>query len=294
MEQTLALDEIELVTRPARNTQFFIFNLFGDYIVPRGGRVWMNDLLYLLALLGVNEGAARTTLSRMKQQGWFETEKDGRHSQYQITERGRALLEQGEKRIFEEPLTVWNGRWQMVVYSLPEEQRRARNELRKKLTWFGFGTLAPGTWVSPHDWQAEIRAVVADLDIGAGVTLLTALADDDHDLIHKCWPLAALAADYQTFINRHRPDYEAYRDGRLKPTAEDCFVRRFWLTFYFQRFPLQDPNLPLTLLPQDWPGTTARQIFKAYRTLLSEGMADFMDRVVGTGVGSVAGNGYWN
>jgi phenylacetic acid degradation operon negative regulatory protein len=281
MEQTLALDELELVTRPARNTQFFIFNLFGDYIVPRGGRVWANDLLYLLALLGVNEGAARTTLSRMKQQGWFETEKDGRQAQYRLTGRGRAILAQGEKRIFEAPPQDWNGRWQMVVYSLSEEQRRARNELRKKLTWFGFGGLAPGTWVSPHDWQTEITAVVAELDIAAGVTLFTAEVDDNHDLIHKCWPLTTLAADYQAFINRHRPDYEAYRDGWLKPTPEDCFVRRFWLTFYFQRFPLQDPNLPLVLLPADWPGRTARQIFKAYRTLLREGMGDFMDQVVG-------------
>lgn len=280
MEQTLEQDHIEQVTRPSRSTQFFIFNLFADYVLPRGGRVWTNDLLYLLALLGVNERAARTTLSRMKQQGWFETEKDGRQTQYLITERGRAILEEGDKRIFEEPLTDWNGRWQMVVYSLPEERRKERHELRQKLTWFGFGALAPGTWVSPHERQNEMTAVAAALGITECVTIFSAAADDNQSIIQKCWPLEALAADYQIFLNRHQHDYEAYCDGWLTPSAEDCFVRRFWLTYNFQRFPLKDPNLPVELLPSDWPGTTARHIFKEYRVMLSAGMGDFMDEVV--------------
>lgn len=280
MEQLLAQGDIEQVTRPSRSTQFYIFNLFADYIVPRGGRVWTNDLLTLLELLGVSGRTGRTTLSRMKQQGWFETEKVGRQTQYVITERGRAILEEGDKRIFEEPVTDWNGRWQLVVYSLPEDLRKERHELRKKLTWFGFGRLAPGTWVSPHNRESEMEGVVRSLGIEDYVTTFTAVVPDNYALVQKCWPLDALAADYRTFLNRHQHDYEAYQEGWLTPTAEDCFVRRFWLTFNFQRFPLKDPNLPIELLPDDWPGTTARDMFRDYRMVLSEGMGDFMDEVV--------------
>lgn len=280
MDQLLEQDHIELVTRPARSTQFYLFNLFGDYILPRGGRVWTNDLLRLLDLLGVSEGAARTTLSRMRQQGWFDTEKDGRETRYVITPRGRAILEEGDRRIFEDILTDWDGRWHLVVYSLPEEQRKDRNNLRKKLLWLGFGNLAPGTWVTPHDRTADVATLVCDLGLGHWVTQFSAETDDDLDVIRKCWNLDELAADYRTFLARYGPEYAALRDGRPLTPAE-AFVRRFWLTFAFQRFPLGDPNLPVALLPDDWPGTPARAMFRDYRALLAGQMGDFMDDIVG-------------
>jgi phenylacetic acid degradation operon negative regulatory protein len=280
MDQTVEQEDIELVMRPARSTQFYLFTLFGDYIVPRGGQVWTNDLLRLLDLLDVSEGTARTTLSRMRQQGWFDTEKDGRESRYVITPRGRAILEEGDRRIFEDALTDWDGCWRMVVYSLPEGQRRDRNALRKKLLWYGFGNLAPGTWVTPHDRQAEVAAVVADMALTPWVTQFTAETADNRDVVATCWPLDELAADYAGFLARYGPDYDAYRRGALSLSPAECFVRRFWLTFNFQRFPLKDPNLPVELLPHDWPGTVAREMFRHYRDLLGEGMGDFMDRIV--------------
>jgi phenylacetic acid degradation operon negative regulatory protein len=263
-------DQIELVTRPTSSTQFCLFNLFAEYIVPRGGRIWTKDLLHLLELLGVGERAARSTLSRMKQRGWFMTHRIGRQSQYAITERGQAVLAEGDQRIFEEPYTNWDGRWYLVVYSLPEELRRLRSEFRKKLIWSGFGNLAPGTWVSPHDRQAELKFV----------TLFTADTGAGTELVGQCWDIPGLEADYRRFLSSHEPDYEAYRSGQLKLTPAACFVRRFWLTYSFQPFPRKDPNLPVELLPEDWIGFNARNIFMEYRQLLNRGMDDLMDDVV--------------
>src|SRR3989304_5713383 len=57
--------------RPSIRTQFLIFTLFGEYIVPRGGGAWTAGLLNLLRVLGVSERAARSTLSRMSQKSWL-------------------------------------------------------------------------------------------------------------------------------------------------------------------------------------------------------------------------------
>lgn len=278
-------DEIEWVTRPGGSTQFYLFNLFADYIVPRGGRIWTNSLLYLLKLLGVNERAARTTLSRMRQQGWFETSRNGRQSQYAITNRGRAILAEGDKRIFEEPFTDWNGRWHLVVYSLPEEQRKLRNELRKKLIWWGFGRLAPGTWISPHNRQADLDYDLVELGVRDYVTQFTADSLADVDIVQKCWDIAELEVEYRDFVQRYQPEYEtmqqALRVNRYGgKTAEVCFARRFWLTYNFQHFPRKDPHLPVELLPTNWIGFEARQLVLDYRQLLTEGMGDFMDEIV--------------
>jgi phenylacetic acid degradation operon negative regulatory protein len=52
------------------------------------------------------------------------------------------------------------------------------------------------------------------------------------------------------------------------------------LTYSFQPFPRKDPNLPVELLPEDWIGFKARNIFMEYRQLLNRGMDDLMDDVV--------------
>ena len=282
------IEDMQQVTRPTKSTQFYIFNLFADYIVPHGGSAWTSDLLYLLDLIGVSDRAARSTLSRMKQRGWFETVKEGRRSRYQLTERGAAIVKEGDKRIFEEPFTDWDGVWHLVVYSLPEEKRKLRNELRKKLIWFGFGNLAPGTWVSSHDRQAELEPILSDLGIRSYVNLFAGQHvgnTSDLELIARCWDTPALQKEYDAFLRRYQPAYDTFRQtlannekDAFSPQA--CFAKRFWLTFDFQPFPRKDPNLPTVLLPEDWSGYRARQLFLDYRQLLSNGMQEFIDQVL--------------
>lgn len=270
----------------AVSTQFVIFNLFGDYILPRGGGIWTNNLLRLLGLLGIGERAARSTLSRMKQEGWLATRKFGRRTQTSVTRRGRAILEQGNQRIFEPPLERWDGQWRLVVYSLPEEKRELRNELRKQLVWYGFGNLAPGAWVSPHERQPELEAILDELAVRRHVSLFTGRhvgSLSDLELVARCWDIPALEEAYRAFVGRHQGPYHELRAageaGGAAPPPEICFVRRFWLTYDFQPFPRKDPNLPRELLPDPWAGATARQLFTGYRRLLSLGIGDFIDEL---------------
>jgi phenylacetic acid degradation operon negative regulatory protein len=269
------------VARPARSTKFYIFNLFADYILPYNqGKAWANDLLYLLNLVDLSERAARTTLSRMKQKGWFRTIREGRRSCYEITPQGRAIIAEGEKRIFEPALMDWNGRWHMAVYSLPEEKRPLRNELRQKLEWFGFGNLAPGTWISAHGRQAELQLIIEELGIRENVLLCKAENVGgmlDTEIVQRCWDLDELADEYEQFVARWQPQFEQYQTtASLSPEAR--FVKRFWLTFDFQPFPRKDPNLPSDLLPANWIGHTARDLFIRFRQLLNEELPQyFMD-----------------
>src|SRR3970040_395771 len=104
-------------SRQALRTQFIIFVLFGDVILPRGGLIWTSSLLRFLRLLGVSERAARSTLSRMKRKGWLKAERRGRHSQYRLTPKGELLLSEGGRRIFERHDWNLDGRWGVVQSS---------------------------------------------------------------------------------------------------------------------------------------------------------------------------------
>lgn len=277
------MDEMK---RPVVRTQFLVFTLFGDYILPRGGAIWMSDLLNLLELLGVTERAARSALSRMTRKGWLIARRQGRRSQYSLTARGWALLEEGGRRIFEPPFTDWDGLWHVVVFSLPEEEQNLRHALRQRLIWLGFGRLAPGTWVSPHNRKLELENIFNELNVRKYVEAFSGMRMEltsEQELIQKCWDLPGLEAEYRDFIARYQSEYEQCQgqgNGRVHLSPELCFVRRFWLTYNFQPFPLKDPGLPTALLLPDWLGFQARQLFEAYRQLLGTYANQFVDEVV--------------
>ena len=60
--------------------------------------------------------------------------------------------------------------WSLVAFSIPEEHRAARDELRKALRWLGFAPLYDGLWVSPRDHAGEVIERLKDL----GITTATA------------------------------------------------------------------------------------------------------------------------
>lgn len=261
--------------RPSVRTQFAIFVLFGDIIVPRGGRAWTSSLLQLLRLLGVSERAARSTLSRMTRRGWLKPQREGRRSLYCLTAKGERLLAEGGQRIFEPRKADWDGRWHLVTYSLPERKRKLRNDLRKRLAWLGFARLAPGTWISAHDRRVEIEAMLDDLGVREYVQLFSGLrlvGGDDREIVARCWDLTGLNRQYARFLARWEPEYdrraEALAEGDGLSPAQ-CFARRFWIAREYSAFPRLDPNLPAALLPDRWLGEKAARMFNEYRDLLS-------------------------
>lgn len=271
---------------PTRSPRDLILTLFGEYLLHRQGRVWVGSLIELLSPLGVSEGALRTALSRMSSRGWLVSERRGRNAFYSLTARGRRLLEEGERRIFhptwDEP---WDGTWQLVSYSIPEEDRTLRDRLRVRLTWIGCGSLGNGLWLTPCDVSEPLAEIVESL----GVTDRTELFEarhlgfsDPHELVARCWDLPAVQARYLEFIDRHLPRFrECERElARGEISAETAFVHQFDLVHEYREFPLIDPYLPRELLPADWAGDCAAGLFRSLHDLLAEPAERHVDTVL--------------
>src|SRR5665811_55111 len=135
-----------------KRPQDLVFTLFGEYLFDRKKPPWVGSLISLLRPFGLSEGAVRTALSRMARKGWLKSKRSGRHSYYALTPRGYRLLAEGHDRIFRPPPTgSWDGQWYLVTYSIPEDVRHLRDQLRVRLAWLGFGSMGNGVWISPHD-----------------------------------------------------------------------------------------------------------------------------------------------
>ena len=276
-----------MASRPSVRTQFLIFNLFGDYVFPRQRAVWTASLLDVLRVLGVGDRAARSTLSRMKQKGWLEASRDGRRSAYRLTPRGAVLLEEGSRRLFGPRLADWDGRWHLVIYSLPQEMRALRRELRARLSWLGYGMLLPGTMVAAHARREEVEAILGELDAERYVHFFTGShleLGSDREIVQRCWDLESLNQRYARFVERHqgdlRPIQRRHQVGN-GTTPEQGFVLRFWVTYEYASFPRQDPNLPDELLPHDWQGDKAAQLLADHRAMLLEPAEAFIRSTLG-------------
>jgi phenylacetic acid degradation operon negative regulatory protein len=273
--------------RPKVQTQFIIFNLFGDYVNPRGDTAWTSGLLAVLRVLGVGERAGRSTLSRMKQKGWLRVSKNGRRSAYQLTPKGKLLLEEGERRLFGPRPTRWDGRWHLVIYSLPEARRAGRSRLRTGLSWLGYGMLAPGTMIAAYPMRAEVQSLLHELEVEPYVHFFTGsqLEMAEHrEIVERCWDLPSLNRRYSAFIRRHRQAFEVLlsekaRNGRL--SRDESFELRFWATYEFSAFPRDDPRLPEELQPDAWRGFEAADFMDELRATLKDPAAEYIDSTLG-------------
>jgi len=267
-------------------SQDLVFTLYGDYLRHRGGEAWTGSLLELLGHLGLSEQAVRSTLSRMSRKGWLKGRRVGNKSYYSSTPKSIALLEEGAQRIFQPRSDLWDGRWYLLVYSIPEKERPLRHRLRKRLTWLGFGSLSNATWISPRDRRREVEGVVNSLGIQGHVEIFTAEHlgfASDQELVERCWNLEELNRAYAAFIAQHEPGFLDYK-GRVAEgdslEPNECFVRRFMLVHEYRSFPYVDPNLPSELLPKGWLGDKATQLFQEYHRLLTAKANAFVDSVL--------------
>ncbi|MEM7417128.1 MAG: PaaX family transcriptional regulator C-terminal domain-containing protein [Gemmatimonadota bacterium] len=250
-----------------------VFTLFGEYLLGVDS-VWVGSLIALLRPLGLSDGGVRTVLSRMSKKGWLEAGRVGRHAFYSLTPMGRALLQEGQARIYRpEWSTAWDGSWLLLAYSIPQDARSSRDRLRDRLAWLGFGSIGNGLWITPHDVTADVAHLADRMGVHDKLIAFRArrvLGADDAELVQRCWDLERLHLDYVEFVERWRPELEApLQAGEDDLSGATAYVRRFHLIHEFRRFTLDDPFLPRRLLPRAWGGDEASRLFSELRDRFS-------------------------
>jgi phenylacetic acid degradation operon negative regulatory protein len=239
----------------AESARGLLFTLLGELALPAGGAAWTSAIIDVLARLGVEEKAGRQALLRTSADGWLAAERHGRRTRWRLTEKAVHLLTDGAERIytFRPVAAEWDGRIALVLARVPETDRAARHALRTRLQWAGFGSPAPGVWISTHaDRTAVAEQVFAEADVADARTFVAEHVGgaDLAGMVRQAWDLAALEADYRRFGT----DFRA-------ATAADPLARLVEVVHAWRRFPWVDPVLPVELLPARWSGTRAAELF---------------------------------
>jgi len=236
--------------------------MLGEFVLPTGGSVWTTTMVEGLIALGVSERNARQAIARSGDQGIICVERHGRLARWHLTEQGTELLTVGAERIYGLGASAdsWDHRWLVVICSVPESQRSKRHQFRTRMTFEGFGFIAPGIAVSPHvDRENACSRILQSLDLDDAITFTATKGSLtlDADVLAKAWELDTLADRYQEFIDEFDPE-----DPQTDLAALTTTVR---MVDAWRMFPFLDPELPAQLMPADWVGKLAQDTFDQRR-----------------------------
>jgi len=241
-----------------------LLTVLGEFVRPHSGAAWTQTIIDAMAALDVSEKATRQILARMDDEGSLHRSRDGRRTRWHLTDSMQRLLNDGAERIYRHAVDVpeWDGRWSVLLASVPDDERADRHRLTVGLNWAGYGSLGQGTWISPWtDREADAARIVSEAGISRPTSFVAQLGalGDGAELIGRAWDLDALGAEYQAFADATEAVAELAADG------EGALIETVHAVHRWRRFPLLDPQLPAELLPTDWPSQRAAEAFAAVR-----------------------------
>jgi phenylacetic acid degradation operon negative regulatory protein len=246
-----------------------ILSLYGLYAREEGNWLSVASLIALMADLGTDSAAVRSSVSRLKRRGVVEAARRDGQAGYALSSGSLEVLREGDRRIWSRPRATAADGWLVLVFSVPESERERRHALRSLLSRLGFGTAAPGVWVAPATLYDETVRALDRTDLTAYTELFRGDylgAGDVSARIGEWWDLPALTALYSDFCRAYRP--VARRRSTLSSAA--AFAAYVPMLTAWRRLPYLDPGLPLEHLPPDWPGIEAAELFALLDSRLRE------------------------
>jgi len=266
-------------TRPSS----LINTVYGAFLRRLGGWISIADLITLMSELDVDSPAVRSAISRLKKKGVLEPERQGATG-YRLSPAVHPVFDEGDRRIFGslEPANLSDG-WAMAVFSVPESERSHRYQLRTRLTWLGFGNIAPGVWLAPGRLLDDARSTLVRLGLSDYVHLFAADYAAFGDLrtnVSSWWDFPAIQTQYAAFTDTYAPVAERMTQQSDLDTTE-AFRHYVPMLTQWRRLPYLDPGLPTELLPGDWNAVAARKVFQRLHEVLAAPSLQHVQNVTG-------------
>lgn len=241
-----------------------LVTILGDAIAPRGGVVALSSLIELANPFGLTERLVRTAIGRLANEDWVTSQRIGRSSFYSLTQNGRARFAEATQRIYGAAPAEWNGEWTLVI--VPPALKKLRDGLREELTWLGFGQLTGGVFAHPTHRDDAILAHLAELESSGKLIVLqraVVAQASDAQLVAMGWDLEDLARRYRRFIQMFAAVNEGLKAASISGSEEEAFLLRTLLIHEYRKIHLRDPQLPATVLPDNWVGADAHELCRS-------------------------------
>jgi len=284
------------IPRPQVSYQHLIISLFGLYSRTPGTVMPVAALVSLLEDLGYDEPGVRSAISRLKAKGTLHAVPIQHVAAYELTESLRATFIEGDDRIFAERLPQYYSEWVLVLFSVPETQRKLRHQLRKLLSGLGFGTVAAGVWIANGRFMGQAQERLEEQGLLQYVQFFRGdyfFEGNVREQVAQWWDLDSIDDTLTEFLNVYGDAEQlwtaevgsdpaiAFREA-TQEQCRDAFRYYVPMLTQWRRIPYEDPNLPDHYMPEGWKEPQARRIFARTHRLIASLAGRHARRVIRT------------
>jgi len=170
---------------------------------------------------------------------------------YRLTPAGRKRLQ--ELLPSYKKSAAWDGRLWLVIYDIPEEITRKRDKFRKFLEEIGCRKVQESVWLSVKDPRKWVRLKIDSLRL-QGKAIVSCLGKDgslgEEDVIQMISRVFGLSRINDRYTRWLKSAAEVEKEGIFHHGLKFLAILR------------DDPVLPPELLPADWAGEKAFNLFE--------------------------------
>ena len=180
---------------------------------------------------------------------------------YSLSSAGQSFLN-SILDVLHRPVLHWDGKWRFLSFSIPEKSRSKRDKFRRELEGMGLKPYLNSFWITPLDLNSKIIEKAKELGIYDDILLIesdTLIAKKNENLL-SAWDFGSSRASFDTFIRE--VDNLIANKNRSKTD-----IKR--MIFLYALILNGQPQLPIELLPKDWPEFRSSLQYKRIRRLLN-------------------------
>ena len=113
-----------------------------------------------------------------------------------INENGEVTLELTKRGRWEslirgnlEKKPVWDNKWRIVIFDVPDTKSKLRDELRRGMRLYGFQLLQKSVWIYPYPCDDFVKIIREYLEIKEDVLQVTAVSFEQDKMYRKLFKL---------------------------------------------------------------------------------------------------------
>ena len=201
-----------------------------------------------------------SSLGRLSAKGLINKNTQDKKIYYKINQSGTNFIDRQLEYLKYLDIKSYPENWNMIIFNIPEKQRKHRDELRRQLVGHGFGRLHDSLWFSKFDLTKQISEILGEMQIQKNVLFVKTdkLNNiENKDIINRLyWDWDKIEKNYNQFCKISEKFLDSNNKERF--TAKQ-------IVYQLSKIIKSDPKIDIGYFPKNIKKNNAIMLYKKIR-----------------------------